>query len=1110
MGVARVSTRGNTAERLTLVGASAGSGKTYRLTEEVTAAIDPTKDGIPLEGLVAVTYTRKAAAELGARIRRTLVTQGAYERAQRLPLAYLGTVHAVSLRLLQEFAMDAGLSPHVDVLPGSQARLLRQSLEWGLDPALRRRIETLAGVLKIRWDAKSGRADWLTPLDDVMTLARSNRVDPQALQAMAERSADGLLTLLGTPRGDGEALDHDLLVALGGAAAALTKIDDGQQNTSSVRQAIDEAQREAEKAPLPWSDWIRLSKLAPGKTAKAAVEPLTTAALRVYEHPRLHAELREYTLAIFAAARDGLVAYDTWKKRRRVVDFVDMIDRALTLLEQKDVADELRERIRLLVVDEFQDTSPVQLALFVRLHALAKRSTWVGDRKQCIFEFAGADPALMEALTRWVGEEGGITEQLPSNWRSRPELVEACSHLFSAAFSRHGYGPSEVEVTAMRETPKDLAALPPLGFWALDVKNQEDEAEALAEGVRRLLDAPTETRVVDRATTSVRDLRPGDLALLVATNAEAERVAEALAARGVRVTVARAGLLATPEGTLVEAALRALIDPRDELARATIDGLTGFNGVEPETWLDQRIAEAEARRAARTKGETSPVSWSSLVARVGALAPELETAAPSEALDRVLAVLDVVTIACRWPDPTQRLANLDALRAMAAAYEERSAQEGEAATIAGLLRYFDEAAQKVLVRDEERASDEQHVGAGDGAVAVLTYHRAKGLEWPVVVLGSLNKGERRDAFEVAPETDRPAFDPDQPLAGRWIRYWPWPFGQQKKTRLAEVAAESTVGRDVATREEKERVRLLYVGFTRARDHLVLAARVGKKGAAVEWLDELCDAAGKALLELPAVDGSAQRGVVGVRGARDGKPMRLEVSARLWTFGTGGEAPVRVAAKELATWFVRPEPEGTRAQLLYRISPSRAAEEWTDVIVPSVGEARSIGQRLPLGDGKGVEWNVVGDTVHAFLASDAPKQTREQRLARAERLLAASALLALLAPDALLRAGDQLRAWAEAKWPGATWHCEYPVNASIATECGARRVSGAIDLLLMTNEGAVVVDHKSFPGASTHWVDRAREFAPQMGAYAHVLRAAGIKVVGQYVHFTVGAGVVSLA
>jgi hypothetical protein len=447
---------------------------------------------------------------------------------------------------------------------------------------------------------------------------------------------------------------------------------------------------------------------------------------------------------------------------------------------------------------------------------------------------------------------------------------------------------------------------------------------------------------------------------------------------------------------------------------------------------------------------------------------------------------------------------------MAAAYEQRCGEERAAATIAGLLRYFDEAMEVVLVRDEERASDEQHVGAGDGAVAVLTYHRAKGLEWPVVVLGSLDRGERRDAFEVSPETDRPVFDPNDPLAGRWIRYWPWPFGQQAKVPLAEVAAASAVGRAVAEREDKERVRLLYVGFTRARDHVVVAARVGKKGAETEWLDELCDEAGTPLIELPATSGESDRGPIGVRGLEQGKLLRRDVPARVWSLDTGGDPPARLAVTEQTTWFARPEGAGSAAvRLPYRIAPSRATEEWPEVNVPAVGEAESIGERLPLANAKGIEWDVVGDALHAFLAADLLSLTRERRVARAERILGAAGLFALLTPDALLRAGDQLRTWVEAKWPDATWHREYPVSAAIATSQGARRVSGTIDLVLMTKDGAIVVDHKSFPGPSVLWSLKAREFAPQMGAYSHVLRAAGVNVVGQWVHFTVGAGVVRL-
>ena len=1106
-----MSTRRKTAERLTLVGASAGSGKTYHLTEEVAAAIAPGEGAIDLEGLVAVTYTKRAAADLGARIRRTLVEKGAHARAQRLPLAYLGTVHAVCLRLLQEFAIDAGLSPHVDVVPGSEARLLRQALEWGLAPAFRQRVQELADHLQIRWSPMTERTDWLTPVEDVMTLARSNRIDPGALHAMGERSAEGLMALLGKPSSDGDALDATLLAALESTSRALSKIDDGVDKTCKARAYVNESLHAAKKGALHWSDWVKLSKVEPGRAGRAAVAPLIAIASRVGEHPRLHEEVREFTLSVFAAASAGLAAYDTWKQRRRVVDFVDMIDRALTLVEQKDMADELRERIRLLVIDEFQDTSPVQLALFVRLHALADRSTWVGDRKQCIFEFAGADPTLMEALAKWVDDEDGKLQQLPMNRRSRPELVDACSHLFAAAFARHGYKPAEVEVKASRVTPEALVSLPPLGYWALGSKNLEEDAGAIAEGIRRLIEDPQGTPVVDRATGEVRPLRPGDVALLVATNAEAAQVAKALSARGVRATLAQAGLLATPEGTLVDAALRAVADPADELAHATLEALTGFDGRDPEAWLEARMGEAAVRRTAKEKGEAyvaSPVS--PLVARTGRLAAELEGASPSEALDAVLTVLDLTAIACRWPDPDQRLANLDALRAMAAAYEERCARERAAATVAGLLRYFDEAAQVVLVRDEERASDEQHVGTGNGAITVLTYHRAKGLEWPVVILASLDRSERRTALEVSPETDQPEFDPSAPLAGRWIRYWPSPFGLQTKTPLAERAAASPEGKAVALREERERVRLLYVGFTRARDHLILAARTKAKGAAVDWLNELCDAEEKPLVQLPSEADGSEGAIIALRGI--GR-RTLEVRTRHWVLATGGKVPVRVVNLDSHGWFARagalPAPTLKRAP--YRIAPSRAREEWPELVVPpgTVAEAVSIGERLPLGEGKDVTWDIVGDAVHAFLAADVAGLERAQRIERANRILVASRLAALLTADALLRAGDQLREWAHSRWPGATWHREYPVTGMIETADGKRRVQGTIDLLLETRDGVVLVDHKSFPGDAGRLASKALEFAPQLAAYAWVLSAAKKRVLGTYVHFAVGAAVVEL-
>ena len=1097
------------AKGLTLVGASAGSGKTHRLTEEVIAAIDPgSQDAIALEGLIAVTYTKKAAAELGRRIRRALVEREEFERAQKLPLAYLGTVHAVCLRLVQEFAIDAGLSPEVDVLPGSEARLLNQALEWGLDFDFRQQIQALADTLQLRWDQLRRRTDWLTPVQDIMALARGNRIAAERLPAMAERSLGRLLSLLGPEETDAEALDLALVEALKQAVTNLGRVDDQTNATEKVRGDVAEALRRAETHELLWSDWVRLSKLKPGKAASGAVALLRETGARVDGHPRLREELAELTRGIYEAARVGLVAYDAWKRKRCAVDFVDMVDRALTLVEHSEVSRELRERLQLLVVDEFQDTSPLQLALFVRLHQLTGRSTWVGDKKQCIFEYAGADPALMEAVTSWALAAGGTTEQLPGNWRSRPELVEACSHLFSAAFERHGYGRHEVEVSAQRKPLPELARLPPMGVWYLETTNQEGDAAALAEGVRGLVAEPDATPVVDRTTKKARPLRPGDVAVLVATNLEAERVAGELARRGVHSVIARAGLLATPEGTLTEAALRCLIDPFDTLAVATIDALIGFAGQDPDAWLDSLVVADASRRAAEERGDKpSPRPSSAPVRRLEALRPQADALSPCEALDRVIAVLDLAALCARWPDSEQRLGNLDALRALAAAYEEHCERQREAGTVAGLVRYFAESAAKVLVRDEEIASDDQHIGSGDSAVTVTTYHKAKGLEWPVVVLSSLDRKQRRDAFEVCPETDRTSFDAMDPLGERWIRYWPWPFGAQKTTRLADAAEQSPEGLAVAAREERERVRLLYVGFTRARDHLIIAARIRKEAPAVAWLDELCDSKGQPLIHLPdVVAGVEGDGASIVISGLDGQTMSVPALRRVLDMGT--EPPARIRGDESHRWLAPPDAQPLDRPS-YWIAPSSAVRDWPDLAPLEVGNAERIGSRLPLGDSKGVSWDVVGNVVHAFLAADVPELAADQRVHRASRLLAAAGLLELLAPAALLQAGDSVRAWVDRKWPGATWHREVPVSAVIATPMGSRRVEGTIDLLIETPDGVVIIDYKSWPGAQTTWQEKARELLPQIAAYAAVLRAAGKNVLSGWLGFVVGGGVVEV-
>ncbi len=260
------------------------------------------------------------------------------------------------------------------------------------------------------------------------------------------------------------------------------------------------------------------------------------------------------------------------------------------------------------------------------------------------------------------------------------------------------------------------------------------------------------------------------------------------------------------------------------------------------------------------------------------------------------------------------------------------------------------------------------------------------------------------------------------------------------------------------------------------------------------------------------------------GVRRADGTTLQVPARVWRLkpssskgAEASEASEQAEPAEQHAWPVRPAvaamaDSGAAAtetpRPKYGVAPSRAAEEWKELAAWMPGEVISIGPRLPFAGDETISWNVVGDTLHAFLAADTEGLPREERLARAQRLLAASGVLALFKPESLLDAGDSLRKALDARYPGATWRREVPVTAWLPTPDGERRIEGAIDLLLETPEGVVLIDHKTFPGGGEARLrEKAAGYGAQFAAYARALEAAGEKVLGGWVHFAVsGAGV----
>jgi ATP-dependent exoDNAse (exonuclease V) beta subunit len=218
--------------------------------------------------------------------------------------------------------------------------------------------------------------------------------------------------------------------------------------------------------------------------------------------------------------------------------------------------------------------------------------------------------------------------------------------------------------------------------------------------------------------------------------------------------------------------------------------------------------------------------------------------------------------------------------------------------------------------------------------------------------------------------------------------------------------------------------------------------------------------------------------------------------------------VLISHHEQRLWFEQnPEPDTPRPA--YRITPSDGATALLAEGTARIGRIQRLKRRMDFSAPRGVTWDAIGTALHAFLAADVEALPETGRTELAQRILTGATLAGAFEVDALLAASDALRQFASQHWPHAAWHREVPIRVPLDTPGGRRCIQGTIDLLLETPAGVVVIDHKSFPGRSTDWPERAVTYAPQLFTYAHALELLGKNVVGCFVHFTIGGGMVEL-
>ncbi|SOC16628.1 ATP-dependent exoDNAse (exonuclease V) beta subunit [Ureibacillus xyleni] len=1051
---------------LKIISAGAGAGKTTRLSKEI---IDVIHHDIAPEKIVATTFTKKAAEELIERIRLELLKAGKTDEAARILDGYVGTMNSVFGRLIKEFALEIGLSPVQNLLEENESLSLFNSIAYkAITKYELQHFESLQRLQLI-----GGDTPWNKYVLDVLKLARENGLSASDVKNCANFSWETMQQWLPTPAENGDELTRKLVLALKNASKTLPG-SDSTKATQNAIGAIGTMLAQIERnGYLTWDQWAKASKLTPAKASLEEVLPIHQAAHIHPTHPQLHADLKAVIEAVFYCAAEAMELYENEKNLRGLIDFTDQEYLALRLLENEDYVQALKERIEAVFVDEFQDSSPLQIALNMKLREIAKSATWVGDVKQAIYGFRGTDPDLMKTAMKSI--EGIEQAILGDSYRSRKSLVEFVNELFVPVFNTTGLTKELVELNPKRDDI-DVQQIS-LETWTFsDSKNAKNDAASLAHGVWQVIQQKESYIVIDKETRETRTLKPNDIAILCRSNDECADIASALSKLGISATIGGSGLMATVEVVYAIATLRYLIDNRDTLALAQILHLGSDqwqNGEWLEAWLNTDKAEQ--------------VKNSETIEQLDNVRHKIFEMSPSEILDLALVTANVDEQILRWGNGKQRLANIDNLRALVQQYEHGAESNGYAATASGLLFFLNEVENnKELNRVAESTNE--------NAVKILTYHRAKGLEWPFVILYSLNKSAistgKPAVFDRILAVSTTDFNVEDPLKGRMLYFWPWPYGAQSKDVGFDSAVQGTsqlILREKQLREESQR--LLYVGMTRARDYLVLATRDFSKAT---WLNEQKSEDSNQVISLIHKKEGEETGEIIINGKSfPMKTCSLTLPVVQNEDNSSFDEKVYIGEKLENVEFQPATFKPSMTQFAEQLDENTLkAEE----INPHV---QSIGSRLPITGSP--EMDILGTMVHTFLTVDSPTFGREKRQQLAQSIQQNFGVYALT-PEALIEASNRLNDFIENNYEAkVNVFKEFPIHLKFNNQ----KASGFIDCLIELPDGWIIIDHKTFPGREDLWTSRAYLHLPQLQIYAHALAEASNKpVLEAWIHMPI--------
>lgn len=825
-----------------LVSAAAGSGKTKVLVDRLLSYLTDPVAPANIDEFLIITFTKAAAAELRGKIAAKLSERISQEpenrhlqqQLQRLYMTNISTVHSFCSDILHQFAYQVDLSADFRVADENECLLLQEAaMEQVLEDAYTHASENPQFCSFI--DTQGiGRDDRKVPqiLLQVYKSARCH-LDPkgwiqQCLTAATPSDAtDASQTIWGEYLLNAffayldlqiDAMEHCVEQAQNAEAMEniVTLLSDTLLQLKHLRDSRtwDEvvARRNIEYGTLRFKKTVTDTILAENiKAVRNACKKGLSKYTRIFTDPSSQVLSDLYSASDAVHGMIQLVeqfekVYEDMKHRRRILDFGDLEHKTLDLLlgthrsAPTAISKEISNRFREIMVDEYQDTNAVQDAIYSVLTQQKQNCFMVGDVKQSIYQFRLADPGIfLEKYHRFqpaVGAEAGQGRKviLSSNFRSCDPVLSAVNSVFEVCMSPQVGGLYYGEEEALHEgIPHPPLHEPDVEFYGIDVQESTavEEAEVVAKRINELLDGQHYVRNGEQ----MRPITANDIVILLrAPNSMEEDYRLALEKRGIRCASSGSGdLLRTQEITVLRCLLQAIHNPQQDipLISALVSPLFCFTADDLAS-LRQKHRKRSIYDALKVHDSEKSAKALELFtlfrneAKVKPLSELLETIYITTHIDSIYGTMD---------GGNERVINLESFYQLAIEFETRSTGD-----LGRFLDYLDSVENKGLLNSAAPVSD--------GCVTIMSIHKSKGLEFPVVFLCGLSHGFNKESSRAQVLCDKElcvglsAID-----VNRRVRY----PTISKRGILAKMGSDAL----------SEELRILYVAMTRAKDRLIM-------------------------------------------------------------------------------------------------------------------------------------------------------------------------------------------------------------------------------------------------------------------------------------------------